>query len=96
MSKLAVGGDFTQTATIEKTYTSVDWTQVTLAGTAINPDGCTSSAYYAIDITSSNYDGILSSILTAQMAQKPVLFWVSGCAGSNDQYPEIVSIQVLN
>jgi hypothetical protein len=90
----AFSGDFSNWGTITQTYTSGSWTMVSVMGTAKNPDSCVSSSHYALNVSDSNYEGILSSILAAQMGQKSVRFWLSGCSGQSGNYPRIVSVQM--
>jgi hypothetical protein len=86
--------DFSNWGTITQTYTSNSWTMVTVTGDPKNPDACASSSLYALNVADTNYEGMLSTILAAQMGQKSVRFWLSGCSGQSGSYPRIVSVQM--
>ena len=90
----ACASGFSQWGTIEQTYTSGSWTMVNVSGVDINPDNCEASHYYAINTSDPNYQAILSSLLAAQMAQKNVRFWLSGCGGQDGKYPKLTSSQL--
>ena len=90
----AEAGEFSIFGEITEVYTGADWTMVRYSGSAKNPSGCEGTAYYSLNLSHANYEGVLSSILAAQMAKKKVRFWLSGCGGQNGKYPKIMSIQV--
>ena len=90
----AFAGDFSYWGTIKQTYTGSGWTMIAIEGEMNNPDGCERSDYYAITTSHSNYNGILSSVLSAQMANKKVSFWLSGCGGQGNKYPRLTSIKI--
>jgi hypothetical protein len=85
---------WSQLGKITQTYTHADWTMVTISGDQVNPDNCESNAYYAINTSEKNYEGILSSILSAQMSGKEIRFWLTGCSVQGGKYPKIISIVI--
>jgi len=80
--------------TIIESYTNNNWTMVRASGITDNPDSCTSVYYYAVMPEDKNYETIHSTLLAAQIAEKSVRFYLSGCSGQYGDYPHIVSIWI--
>ena len=92
----ANAGDWTTWGEISEIYVHGNWTMVHAEGVNDNPDNCNSTVYYAINPTSTNYNAIHASLLSAFMAKKKVRFWVNSCGGQSNNYPHISSVQISN
>ena len=79
---------------ITETYVNGGWTMVKVSGFSDNPDSCSSIDYYAINQVDVNYSALHATLLSAQMANKDVRFWVNGCGGQSNSRPHIVSVFV--
>ncbi|WP_157234621.1 hypothetical protein WKI13_11540 [Teredinibacter turnerae] len=93
-TNLVEAGEATTQGKIIASYTSGAWTMVRIDSQSTKTFGCEKPNWYAINSGDSNYQTIVSSILAAQMAQKEVSFWVSGCGGQAGSYPKIESIVI--
>ncbi|WP_444890836.1 hypothetical protein [Microbulbifer sp. DLAB2-AA] len=96
-------GGSTDTGVIEVMYVNGGWTMVRLPaldgaqpGSKNNPDSCPNSSYYALQPDTANYEALHSTLLAAQLANKKVNFWVSGCGGQSNQYPKISSVYLYS
>lgn len=92
----AFSGGFSNVGVITEVYVNSGFTQVQMSGGQVNPDSCSATASYGFKTTDQNYEGLLSAILSAQMAGKNVQFYLTGCSGQNDAYPKIVSIKIAS
>lgn len=92
----AIAGQQTPSGFVTRTYTSTAWTMIQISSQGSSSYGCAKANYYAINTSSENYSAMLASVLAAQMAQKNVNFWVSGCGGQAGEYPKIESVVVDN
>jgi len=92
-TKVSASG-MTSWGNVTVTYVHGDWTMVSLEGVSNNPDECSSTGYYALKSSQNNYKALHSTLLAAHMAGKQVRFWVGGCGGQNDLYPQISSVFV--
>ena len=79
---------------ISNIYVNNSWTMVHLPTVSDNPDNCSSTGYYAIVPSDSNYEALHSTLLAAHFANKRVKFWVNGCGGQNGSHPKITSVWV--
>lgn len=93
-SNISLAGSATPSGKILQTYTHGYWTMVKIDSQSTNSYGCEKPYWYGINHEDKNYDGLLSSLLAAQMAGKTVSFWVAGCGGQGNEYPKIVSITI--
>ena len=72
------------------------YTRITLDGTGVNPDGCTSgvTSNYYLDVNHVLHDTIIAMALTARSTDTPMRFFLSNCftAGATT-YPSIWSAE---
>jgi hypothetical protein len=92
----AFAGGSTKLGVIDHIYVNNTWTMVDVTGVSDNPDGCNSTAYYAVVPSDANYQTIHSTLMAAQLAGKKVKFYVSGCSGQGNKYPKITSVWMYN
>ncbi|AOT08313.1 hypothetical protein [Pseudoalteromonas luteoviolacea] len=97
----ASGG--TDSGKIAQMYVNGGWTMVhipnivtNVRGSKNNPDSCNNNYWFAIEPNDPNYTTLHSTLMAAQIAEKNVHFWVSGCGGQNRHYPKIVSVWLTN
>lgn len=89
---IALAGGMTQPGEIAEVYVNANWVMARMNGVTDNPDACPSTTYYSLVPGQANYSVLSASLMSAQMTKKRVKFWVSGCGGQGDQYPNIQSI----
>lgn len=94
VSSACFAGGGTAWGKIKLTYVNHGWTMVDVDGISDNPDGCESTTYYAMRPSDANYEVLHSTLMAAQLANKRVRFWVSGCSGQGSRFPKIVSVWV--
>ncbi|KID56977.1 hypothetical protein JF50_13995 [Pseudoalteromonas luteoviolacea] len=99
LSLQANAGGSTESGKISQMYVNAGWTMVHLPnlvttekGTKNNPDSCENNHWYALEPSDQNYTTLHSTLMTAQISEKSVHFWVSGCGGQDGKYPKITSI----
>ena len=80
--------------TIERIYFNAAFTQVRMTSHNQNPDGCPASSFFGLAQDNPNYKIIYATLMTAQASGATVRFWLSGCSGQNNNYPEITSVQM--
>jgi hypothetical protein len=59
-----------------------------------NFNGCSISSAALVEATNPNYQSILSALLAARMADKPIRISYSGCSSTNSNYPIILEVQL--
>lgn len=81
---------------IESIYANAGWVMFSIEGPAtVNPDGCSSTNYLALDANQAGFDVLYSAALTAFSAGQDVRFYLVGCGGQNSAYPQIVSVMAV-
>lgn len=93
-SKALFAGGGTSQGEIAHIYVNNHWTMVHAPSIKDNPDSCQSTSYYAINPADKNYQTLHSTLLAAQLANRKVRFWLSGCGGQNGNHPKIISVWV--
>jgi len=93
ISSHAFAGLQTARGTISQLYIYAGDVHVMVTGVEDN-DGCESTHYYALKPTTTGFEQMYSALLAAQMSNKKVKFWISGCGGQFDKYPNIISVWV--
>lgn len=79
---------------ITETYVHQGWTMVKVNGVTENPDNCASVIYYALHPSQESYEYLHSTLLSAMISNRRVRFWVDGCKGQHNHYPNIRSVFV--
>ena len=92
---LASNAGFSPSGKISQLYGNGYWVLVQIDNPSKhNPNECNSDSYYALNLNNEASKNLYSMLLSAHLAQKPVTFWVSGCSGQSNGYPNISSVKM--